>query len=106
MSSHIIHNMKIIGTAGKQEKIHLNLNHKQNLVQKGLEDKIISGNSMDNSIIVEVITLALVTIIIIIILLFRILIYIRSVDFQYLAINTHIFSGKKFNSFARNAFQS
>ena len=36
MSLHIIHNMKIIGTAGKQEKIHQILNHKKNLVQKGL----------------------------------------------------------------------
>lgn len=36
MSLHIIPNMRITGTAGKQEKINLSLNHKQNLVQKGL----------------------------------------------------------------------
>jgi len=36
MSSHIIRNMKIIGTERKQEKMHQILNHKQKLIQKVL----------------------------------------------------------------------
>ena len=89
MTRRTIHNMRITETAEKQEKMHPILNHKQNLVQKGLQGKIIS-DSMANGSIVKVRTLKLMTVIIILFIRNLMCISSSSVDSKYLAIQTLI----------------